>query len=435
VLIGPYLHLPRLLVVVVGSLTTVAAYLLGREWGGRLAGLLAAVLVAANPVHVLINSHVAWSNSITPLFTTLGLWQLSRAVRQLHGPSLAWAAAFLALGLLTHPSVFVLLPACAVYLVWRAPGLIRSRWPWLAAAVFVVIYSPMLVYNLLGNYDSLRSVARNRLNAVGRPFGPDVYLDNLLGFGSMLLRTAAGAIQTEAGDLGYLHQGEVWLWLALGLAAITALVRRGEPLPLLAVLSTPLFGAFYGSDVYEPIFQGRYVMPAVVCVFAAIGAFLAREASSGKSGPTLRTALAGLATLVLVVQPLLALANFRDDAPSFNRALIAAVKATEAAREPGEEVMLDRRLHGRQIGGGWRLDRAFEMGFTIRDIPFRGTDLHIDTIQAMLARRPSVLAVLDRDSVAQLPERFALSSVADVPLSPAETGSIQHGVYRIAMKS
>ena len=127
-------------------------------------------------------------------------------------------------------------------------------------------------------------------------------------------------------------------------------------------------------------------------------------------------------------------ANFRDDAPSFNRALIAAVKATEAAREPGEEVMLDRRLHGRQIGGGWRLDRAFEMGFTIRDIPFRGTDLHIDTIQAMLARRPSVLAVLDRDSVAQLPERFALSSVADVPLSPAETGSIQHGVYRIAMK-
>src|SRR5439155_23906651 len=50
VLIGPYLHLPRLLVVVVGSLTTVAAYLLGREWGGRLAGLLAAVLVAANPV-------------------------------------------------------------------------------------------------------------------------------------------------------------------------------------------------------------------------------------------------------------------------------------------------------------------------------------------------------------------------------------------------
>src|SRR6266581_3916310 len=63
-----------LFVLTVGCLTVVAAWLLGRAWGGPFAGLIAGSLLATNPVHVLVNSHIAYSNCITPLFTTLGLW-------------------------------------------------------------------------------------------------------------------------------------------------------------------------------------------------------------------------------------------------------------------------------------------------------------------------------------------------------------------------
>ena len=73
------LFAPRTLMVIIGALTVVAAYPLGRAWGGRAGGILAAALMATAGVHV-IDSHVAWSNCATPLFTTLGVWSVWAAV-------------------------------------------------------------------------------------------------------------------------------------------------------------------------------------------------------------------------------------------------------------------------------------------------------------------------------------------------------------------
>jgi 4-amino-4-deoxy-L-arabinose transferase-like glycosyltransferase len=88
---------PRVVLLLAGVATVVATYLLGSELGRRLAtstqdagehligprlvGLLAAGLLATNAPHVVVNSHVAWSNCLTPLLTTLAFWALFRAVR------------------------------------------------------------------------------------------------------------------------------------------------------------------------------------------------------------------------------------------------------------------------------------------------------------------------------------------------------------------
>ena len=73
---------PRLVVLVAAALTVAATYLLGRELaGGRgevVAGMLAALMLATNGAHVVVNSHIAWSNCLTPLFTTLAFWALLR---------------------------------------------------------------------------------------------------------------------------------------------------------------------------------------------------------------------------------------------------------------------------------------------------------------------------------------------------------------------
>ena len=84
---------PRVVVLVAGILTVAATYGLGRAlslrlpgalWGGatlpaaRCVGIVAATLLAVNGPHIVVNSHVAWSNCLTPLFTTAAFWVLLR---------------------------------------------------------------------------------------------------------------------------------------------------------------------------------------------------------------------------------------------------------------------------------------------------------------------------------------------------------------------
>ena len=94
---------PRLVVLIAGVLTVVATYFLGVEigrWlpplrvlglsvtgrvGPRIVGLLAAAFLATNGPHVVVNSHIAWSNCLTPLLTTLAFWALLRGDRTLRG--------------------------------------------------------------------------------------------------------------------------------------------------------------------------------------------------------------------------------------------------------------------------------------------------------------------------------------------------------------
>ena len=62
--------------------------------------LVASALLATAAVHVVVNSHVAYSNCITPFFTTLGVWTLFEAVRTMPSTSgAAVASAHLSSGL------------------------------------------------------------------------------------------------------------------------------------------------------------------------------------------------------------------------------------------------------------------------------------------------------------------------------------------------
>src|SRR5439155_18073863 len=72
---GLKLYAPRALILLMGVLTVIATYPLGRAFsaGRQRGGLVAAYLLVTSGPHVLINSHVAWSNCMTPLFSALGV--------------------------------------------------------------------------------------------------------------------------------------------------------------------------------------------------------------------------------------------------------------------------------------------------------------------------------------------------------------------------
>ena len=102
-----------------------------------------------------MNSHVAWGNCVTPLFTTTAGWLLARAARLGDAPTglsrtggllLVLACAAFGLALQTHPSVAVLLPGVGLYIVWQRRRWLLSPWPYLGAATLLAAQAPTLLY-------------------------------------------------------------------------------------------------------------------------------------------------------------------------------------------------------------------------------------------------------------------------------------------------
>jgi predicted membrane-bound mannosyltransferase len=70
---GPTMAAGRLVVWLLGALAVVPAYLLDRSIGGAAVGGLAALFLATSGTHIVVNSHIAYSHSVMPLFATLSL--------------------------------------------------------------------------------------------------------------------------------------------------------------------------------------------------------------------------------------------------------------------------------------------------------------------------------------------------------------------------
>jgi 4-amino-4-deoxy-L-arabinose transferase-like glycosyltransferase len=65
---GVNIYMPRIFILILGVLTVPLLYCWCRSMGNRVSGLIAGLLLSLNLPHILINSHIAWSNSMTPFF-------------------------------------------------------------------------------------------------------------------------------------------------------------------------------------------------------------------------------------------------------------------------------------------------------------------------------------------------------------------------------
>ena len=142
-LVGRSVLAVRLAAAVVGSLTVLPVYLLGKEWFGRRAGLLAAWLWAVTlwSVHL---SRIGLRALLLPALLALAFWLGTRAYRRGH-PAL-WLAAGLVYGAAFYTYLAVrftpaLLAALLLYLLWQGRG--RRLWPgvaWFAAGTAVILF-------------------------------------------------------------------------------------------------------------------------------------------------------------------------------------------------------------------------------------------------------------------------------------------------------
>jgi hypothetical protein len=359
------------------------------------------------------------------------------------GPHLAGGALLLALALQTHPSVAAFLPGAGLALLAR-PRLLRSRWLPISVLLFALGYSNVAVYNLLpaaqGEYRQVVSsllpdwftadgasasrLAQQQRTYAGGQGGPEFYLANLGSLAHNLPRLAASLVETKAHWTEYLAQPGFWVYGSLLLVGLAWPCARGVPLPALAggsfLLLLPLL-----TGKFEPIFNGRYLMPVLPLAFAGVGAALAQLWAAVRS-PAPRLVLAA-AALVLIGSPLLMLVRFEqraDDDGQVNLDLIGTAAAADRSRSAGELLLLDEALGRRSLPADGDLLLSLRLLLELRQVEYLVGPASAGKLEPQLADARTALIVFAQPYDRDLERRFRVQRVE-------ERGTGRYGLYRL----
>lgn len=257
----------RSLSAVAGVATIPVAYLIGRELRGRRAGLLAAALVAVNPM-LLWYSQEARAYSLLGLFCALSLLFCVRALRggerQDEKRDFVLWGLFSGLALATH--YFAVFPLIAeVLLLWRRRGRAMLSGLWILA-LFALLLAPLAYHQM--SYGHAEWIGKFSL-------------------GHRLGEMAITFVVGETGDIiGRVEQPEPALIpLALVAAALLLLVARGTrderraafiPLALgIAAIGVPLFLAIGPGG--KDFVLARNLLPALVPLLLVVAVALTVE--------------------------------------------------------------------------------------------------------------------------------------------------------------
>lgn len=301
----------RALSAVLGALTIPAIYLLGRALYDRLTGLLAALVLLTFPPH-LHYSRLALNNIADPLFGTLGLALLARALRRNRRWEWALGGASLGLTQYFYEGGRLMFPLLAA--AWLGVGCIlwRPRPPWrgivIAVVAFVLVAAP-IYYTYAGrDFPLIDRLDKTQLNESywQRDREPDTLTTRLVHLRHALLTVINAPENTLV--YYYLYYGGhhplvlEWLVPALLLGVVIALWQWRTPGSLLAgwALATVLGNA----ALIESAVSARYVIafPALALLIALGGRETLRLLRPGWSARWHAAVMIALAVAVMLGQ-------------------------------------------------------------------------------------------------------------------------------------
>ncbi|HEX3247490.1 MAG TPA: hypothetical protein VHX16_18940, partial [Chloroflexota bacterium] len=249
-LLGVNLEAPRLFALIMGVLQILPSYLLGMEAGraagfqqvgARLVGSITGLLLAFAGAHILLNSHLAWANSSTPLFTTTALWLMLRAAsRWQQNRSGRWelivAGLCLGLALQTHVMVAVLIVGIGVGALLTVPRLTLGPTGLLAVVALAVGYANMIAFNILTRGETLR-IAQSM--SAGYSGGKDVsYAEKLGSLLLSLVRVLGGALDRRDSIWNFLADPILIATIGGAIVGVVLLAFRRQSVLLCALLAT-----------------------------------------------------------------------------------------------------------------------------------------------------------------------------------------------------
>ena len=172
-LLGASLPLLRAISAVAGAgvvfLTGALAFRLG---GGRFAQGLAALALLVMPIRLGIDS-LFTMNSFEPLFWIGAVYVLVRIEQTGDRRRWLWLGLLVGAGLMNkHSTVFFAAALAAGIVLTPLRRHLRTPWPWLGAAVALLVFSPNLIWQVRHDFatlEDLRNVARTGKNVVLGP--------------------------------------------------------------------------------------------------------------------------------------------------------------------------------------------------------------------------------------------------------------------------
>lgn len=452
-LFGTSMAVPRGLAMAGGVLTVLLTFLLGRVWFGPRVALLGALLLGTSAAHIVVNSHVAWSNCITPVFTTAGLLLVALAQRDSRPRLLPAAGLLFGLAFHTHPTATPVLVGAAIAIVLSRRRWLLTPWPYVAGAAGALTNLNLVIYNLMTGGRTFRYAQEIQASYVQETGEAAGYLDRVGDLLLGLVRTLGNALDKRTSLLEYAGDPLLLLAGVLLVGGLLLAVRRRAWLQLAVVVSSVLVLPLVNPK-YDPVLNVRYLAPILPICMLWIGSALEGAAlrtatwSSrargvprhvvgmiGGSGTLLATAL----TFVMVGGSVLALnayyADVRENARTGERILEVVRTARQAGAE-GIPVVLDERLDRIAIGPGAGIVlRVLKLAFDLEGIPSevrwlgeqRPADVRMGQIVVLAARsKPQFTA----EAVSAL----GLQAVNGGPARVHSQAS-RYGVYRFGPAS
>jgi hypothetical protein len=266
---------------VAGAMLVALAILIAwRLGGGAFAQAVAGVAVIAAPVYLAVHSLLSM-NAFEPVFWMAIAYVLIRIIQT--GDGRLWLAIGFLLGLgleNKHSTAFFAIAVAAALMLSPERRFLRTRWPWLAAGLALVIFLPNLVWQAQHGFPTLEGLANVRRTGKNVVLGPAEFV------GQQILMMHPVLLPVWLAGLGWLFAAARGRYRLLGFTfvAFFALLfaLRGKsyymapiyPM-LLAAGGVALEGAFIGWRVTRDRSWPRAAVLAVIVIAGAITAPMA----------------------------------------------------------------------------------------------------------------------------------------------------------------
>ena len=339
----------RVIAIITGTLTILFTYLWVAQLGkNKTAALIAAMLIAINPYLILINSHMGGTTYLLPFLSVIFFWGITQTINK---DSKGWLVATAIIGGLVvqvNPVGALVLIGGFVWGSWHMRKLPKLGkhwpfWPLLLGLIIVIIYSPVIVYNLGTQLDSVAEVQERSYLWETDPT-VQTFVNNFRRLAYQLVRQLSGVLRGEEDFVTLL--GVPLLYFGLSLLGFIFTTRKLSTLPLLLTLPFlfifPYFSSHYGFDIVT-----RFTTLLIPVFTAVIGFLLAywlgtalqKQPSNKQYGQIAVLVIVGLA---LIMAPLLALNDYFAFALNVNKSgkVLFDISEEAVAQNQGEPIYL-----------------------------------------------------------------------------------------------
>ncbi len=260
---------PAVQIAILGVITVLFIWFVGRIWFGRIAGLVAAALFAISPT-VIIFSRSSWNPNIMPFFALLSIYSVWKVWKEkkyrwliVLGVSFAFVLQSHYLGLFLAPTLF-LFWIWTLIDIWK-DKIARSafiRHSLSAILIFALLMSPLLIFDLRHNFQNFSAIKMFFTSSkdIGLPFY--LYLSKI---GSITLMISSHLISAKNVFLSFIT-------LIIFLSALVWMcIGRKSKSPFGLILLW-LFVGIVGVSLYKGSVYDHYLEFLFPAPFLLLGA-------------------------------------------------------------------------------------------------------------------------------------------------------------------